>query len=135
MYSHHLCACISKVQGPKNMLRTINNYRNLPPTKNLNIMGLQRSSLLLSCHWNVTGLPSENPVLWPTIGPQKSGKASLLHFCVPYTVSTMRISGHWIFKRLPQGNKAGEHGSLCQMEGGWCLTSAFYRKKCSFTII
>lgn len=34
--------------------------------------------------------------------------ASLQHFRVPYTVSTMRISGHSIFKRLPQGNKAGE---------------------------
>lgn len=40
----------------------------------------------------------------------------------------MRISGHSIFKRLPQGNKAGEHDSLCQMEAGWCLTYAFYEK-------
>lgn len=54
--------------------------------------------------------------------------ASLPHFCVPYTVSTMRISGYSIFKRLPQGNKAGEQDSLCQMEGGWYLTYAFYGK-------
>lgn len=74
------------------------------------------------------GFPQKTQFFDPLLGYRRSGMASLPHFSVPYTVSTTGISGHWISKRLPQGNKAGEHSSLCQMEGGWCLTYAFYGK-------
>lgn len=51
---------------------------------------------------------------------------------VPYTVliSTLKVLGHLIFKRIPPGNMTSDSRGLCRQERE--IRSKFYTKRCSF---